>query len=171
MTTRSIDMSVTDELLAHAETYASSFRKGDLPLPPARGVAVLACMDARLNVYGLLGLREGDAHVIRNAGGVVTADGRRSLAISQRLLGTREIILIHHTDCGMLTFGDDAFRATIQADTGVRPDWAAEAFRDLEEDVRQSIARIHADPSIPHKDRVRGFVYEVETGRLREVKP
>jgi carbonic anhydrase len=164
-------MSVTDELLTNADDYARTFTAGDLPLPPARGVAVLACMDARLNLYGLLGLREGDVHLIRNAGGGVTADARRSLAISQRLLGTREIILIHHTDCGMLTFTDDAFRASIEADTGVRPDWAAEAFHDLDADVRQSIARIHADPSIPHKDGVRGFVYDVATGRLREVKP
>ncbi|MEW9553349.1 beta-class carbonic anhydrase [Nonomuraea sp. NPDC050783] len=163
-------MSVTDELLANAERYAASFDQGDLPLPPAKGVAVLACMDARLNVYGLLGLREGDAHVIRNAGGVVTADGRRSLAISQRLLGTREIILIHHTDCGMLTFTDDAFKESIRAETGIKPDWSAEAFADLEEDVRQSVARIKADPFIPHRDAVRGFVYEVEAGRLREVK-
>jgi carbonic anhydrase len=162
-------MSVTDQLLANAQAYARSFANGDLPLPPARGVAVVACMDARLNVYGLLGLAEGDAHVIRNAGGVVTADQRRSLAISQRLLGTREIILIHHTDCGMLTFTDDGFRSSIQAETGIKPDWAAETFNDLETDVRQSIARILADPFIPHKDRVRGFVYEVATGQLREV--
>ncbi|POM27630.1 Beta-carbonic anhydrase 1 [Actinomadura rubteroloni] len=163
-------MSVTDELLANAERYAAGFDKGDLPLPPAKQVAVVACMDARLNPYGVLGLAEGDAHVIRNAGGVVTPDERRSLAISQRLLGTREIILIHHTDCGMLTFTDEEFRTAVQQDTGVRPDWSAEAFTDLEDDVRQSIARIQADPSIPHKDAVRGFVYEVETGRLREVK-
>lgn len=163
-------MSVTDELLANAEAYARDFTHGNLPMPPARQVAILACMDARLNVYGILGLVEGDAHVIRNAGGVVTADARRSLAISQRLLGTREIILIHHTDCGMLTFTDDGFKAQILADTGIRPDWAAEAFSDLDEDIRQSIARIKADPFIPHKE-VRGFVYEVETGRLREVKP
>ncbi|GIH23898.1 carbonic anhydrase [Acrocarpospora phusangensis] len=163
-------MSVTDELLANAERYAESFDQGDLPLPPAKQVAVLACMDARLNVYGLLGLREGDAHIIRNAGGVVTADGRRSLAISQRLLGTREIILIHHTGCGMVTFTDEAFRESIQAEVGIKPDWAAETFPDLDADVLQSIARIKADPFIPHKDSVRGFVYEVETGRLREVK-
>jgi carbonic anhydrase len=163
-------MSVTDELLANAERYAASFDKGDLPLPPAKGVAVVACMDARLNPYGLLGLAEGDAHVIRNAGGVITADERRSLAISQRLLGTREIILIHHTDCGMLTFTDDGFKAQIQQETGLKPDWAAEAFADLDEDVRQSIARIQEDPFIPVKESVRGFVYEVETGRLREIK-
>jgi carbonic anhydrase len=163
-------MSVTDELLANAERYAASFDKGDLPLPPGKRVAVLACMDARLNPYGLLGLTEGDAHVIRNAGGVVTADERRSLAISQRLLGTREIILIHHTDCGMLTFTDDGFKAQILQETGLKPDWSAEAFGDVEEDVRQSLARIQADPFIPIKESVRGFVYEVETGRLREVK-
>ncbi|GAA4577401.1 beta-class carbonic anhydrase [Planotetraspora kaengkrachanensis] len=163
-------MSVTDELLANAERYAATFDKGGLPLPPAKQVAILACMDARLNVYGLLGLQEGDAHVIRNAGGVVTADERRSLAISQRLLGTREIILIHHTGCGMLTFSDDAFKESIRAEAGIKPDWSAEAFSDLDEDVRQSAARIRADPFIPHTDAMRGFVYEVETGRLREVK-
>src|ERR1700742_2720390 len=128
-------MSVTDELIRNAEQYAAEFDKGALPLPPARKVAVLACMDARLNVYGVLGLNEGDAHVIRNAGGVVTEDGIRSLAISQRLLGTTEIILIHHTDCGMLTFGDDEFRNSIRRETGIKPAWAAEAFTDLEEDV------------------------------------
>jgi carbonic anhydrase len=162
-------MSVTEELLANAEHYAAHFDKGDLPLPPARHVAVLACMDARLNPYGVLGLSEGDAHVIRNAGGVVTADELRSLAISQRLLGTTEIILIHHTDCGMLTFTDDEFKSGIEQETGIRPSWAAEAFPDVEQDVRQSIARIQADPFIPHKESVRGFVYEVETGKLREV--
>lgn len=162
-------MSNTDELLANNERYASSFDKADLPLPPARKVAVVACMDARLNVYGMLGLTEGDAHVIRNAGGVVTDDEIRSLAISQRLLGTEEIVLIHHTGCGMLTFTDEEFRGAIEKDTGIRPSWAAEAFPDLDADVRQSIARIKASPFIPHKDSVRGFVYDVETGRLREV--
>jgi carbonic anhydrase len=162
-------MSVTDDLLANAERYAADFDKGDLPLPPARQVAVLACMDARLNPYGLLGLSEGDAHVLRNAGGVVTADELRSLAISQRLLGTQEIVLIHHTDCGMLTFSDEAFREQIQAETGVKPAWASEAFTDLDDDVRQSIARIHAEPSIPVKTSVRGFVYSVTDGSLREV--
>jgi carbonic anhydrase len=162
-------MSVTDELLANARHYAETFDKADLPLPPAKHVAVVACMDARLNPYGLLGLQEGDAHVIRNAGGIVTQDELRSLAISQRLLGTEEIILIHHTDCGMLTFTDDDFRAQIQADTGVKPTWAAEAFSDLEEDVRQNIARIKAEPAIPRKDSIRGFVYDVRTGELREV--
>ena len=163
-------MSVTDELLANSEQYAQHFDKGDLPLPPGKKVAVLACMDARLNPYGLLGLEEGDAHVIRNAGGVVTADEIRSLAISQRLLGTEEIILIHHTDCGMLTFTDDEFKASVQAETGLKPEWAAEAFSDLDEDVRQSIARVKGSPFIPKKDSVRGFVYEVETGKLREVQ-
>jgi len=163
-------MSVTDELLRNAEAYAERFDKGDLPLPPGRGIAIVACMDARLNPYGLLGLQEGDAHVIRNAGGVITDDEIRSLAISQRLLGTDEIVLIHHTDCGMLTFTDDEFRRSIQDDTGIKPEWAAEAFPDVEEDVRQSLARVHASPFIPKKDSVRGFVYEVESGRLREVK-
>jgi len=162
-------MSVTDELLTNNERYAASFDKGDLSLPPAKKLAVLACMDARLHPYAILGLQEGDAHVMRNAGGVVTDDEIRSLAISQRLLGTEEIILIHHTDCGMLTFHDDDFKAQVQADTGIKPEWAAEAFSDLDEDVRQSIARIKASPFIPHKDSIRGFVYEVETGRLREV--
>ena len=162
-------MSVTDDLLRNNAAYAESFDKGDLPLPPGKGVAVLACMDARLNVYGMLGLEEGDAHVIRNAGGVVTDDEIRSLTISQRLLGTREIILIHHTDCGMLTFSDDEVKQEIQEDVGVKPHFALESFSDLEGDVRQSIGRIKASPFIPHKDSVRSFVYEVETGRLREV--
>jgi carbonic anhydrase len=162
-------MSITDELLANAQRYAGTFDKGQLPLPPAKQVAVVACMDARLNPYGLLGLAEGDAHVIRNAGGVVTEDVIRSLAISQRLLGTREIILIHHTDCGMLTFTDDGLRAEIAADTGIRPPWAAEAFSDLDADVRQCVARIKASPFIPHADAVRGFVYSVEKGTLAEV--
>ena len=162
-------MSTTDELLRNAEAYAASFDKGDLPLPPAKGVAIVACMDARLIPTRVLGLEEGDAHVIRNAGGVVTGDEIRSLAISQRLLGTTEIILIHHTDCGMLTFTDDEFKRSVQDDTGIKPEWAAEAFSDLDEDVRQSIARIQASPFIPNKDSVRGFVYEVETGKLREV--
>jgi carbonic anhydrase len=162
-------MTVIDELLENANAYAQSFDKGELPLPPARGIAIVACMDARLDPRALLGLEEGDAHVIRNAGGVITDDEIRSLAISQRLLGTEEIMLLHHTDCGMLTFKDDDLRRQIQDETGVKPTWAAEAFDDLEEDVRQSIARIKASPFIPRKDKVRGFVYEVETGRVREV--
>src|SRR5438093_8011289 len=163
-------MSVTDELVRNAEAYAASFDKGDLPLPPARKIAVLACMDARLNPYGLLGLAEGDAHVIRNAGGVVSEDVIRSLAISQRLLGTREVILIHHTDCGMLTFKDDDVKAQIEADTGIRPSFALEAFPDAEKDVAQSMKRIAVNPFIPHKDQVRGFVYDVKGGRLQEVR-
>jgi carbonic anhydrase len=162
-------MSVTDELIRNNEQYAASFNKGDLPLPPARKVAVLACMDARLHPAKALGLDEGDAHIIRNAGGVVTDDEIRSLAISQRLLGTEEIILIHHTDCGMLTFTDDEFKHSIEQETGIKPEWAAEAFGDLDADVRQSIARIKASPFIPRKDSIRGFVYEVESGKLREV--
>ena len=162
-------MSVTDELLKNNEAYVASFDKGELPLPPAKKVAVLACMDARLDPNGALGLQEGDAHVLRNAGGVVTDDEIRSLAISQRLLGTEEIILIHHTDCGMLTFTDDAFKQSIQEETGIKPQWAAESFSDLDADVRQSVARIKASPFIPKTDAVRGFVYEVETGKLREV--
>ncbi len=161
-------MSVTDELLANNQRYAEEF-SGPLPLPPSRGLAVIACMDARLNVYAILGLAEGEAHVIRNAGGVVTDDEIRSLAISQRLLGTREIILIHHTECGMLTFTDDDFKAAIQADTGIKPPWAAEAFGDLDTDVRQSVARIKASPFVPYTDAVRGFVFDVATGKLDEV--
>ena len=162
-------MSVTDELVRNAERYAATFAKGDLPMPPGKQVVVIACMDARLNPYGLLGLQEGDAHVIRNAGGVVTDDVIRSLTISQRLLGTREIILIHHTDCGMLTFTDDQVKAQIEADTGIRPPFALEAFPNAEQDVKQSMARIAASPFVPHKDQVRGFVYDVKSGRLNEV--
>ncbi len=161
-------MSVTDDLLANNATYTESF-EGPLPLPPAKKLAVLACMDARLNVYALLGLNEGESHVIRNAGGVVTDDEIRSLAISQRLLGTEEIILIHHTDCGMLTFTDDEFKKSIQDETGIKPEWAAESFHDLDEDVRQSVNRIKASPFIPKKDSVRGFVFDVATGKLNEV--
>lgn len=162
-------MTVTDELLANNDAYAAEFTKGELPLPPAKHVAVVACMDARLDPARVLGLEEGDAHVIRNAGGVVSDDAIRSLAISQRLLGTDEIILIHHTDCGMLTFNDDDVKAQIREDTGIRPTFALEAFADPDDDIRQSIARIQASPFVPRKDKVRGFVYEVETGKLREV--
>ena len=162
-------MSVTDELLRNNEAYAASFDKGDLRMPPTKRVAVVACMDARLQPNRILGLEEGEAHVIRNAGGVITDDEIRSLAISQRLLGTEEIILMHHTDCGMLTFTDEDFRRSLQEEVGIKPNWTTEAFSDLEEDVRQSIARIKASPFIPRKDSVRGFIYEVETGRLREV--
>ena len=163
-------MSATDDLLRNAEAYRETFDKGDLPMPPGRKVAIVACMDARLNLYGLLGVGEGDAHMIRNAGGIITDDTIRSLAISQRLLGTEEIVLIHHTDCGMLTFTDDEFRRSLQEETGIKPGWTAESFSNLEEDLRQSLARVSASPFIPHKGSVRGFVYEVETGRLREVK-
>ena len=162
-------MSVTDELVRNAERYAANFSKGDVPMPPGKGVVVVACMDARLNPYGLLGLQEGDAHIIRNAGGVVSDDVIRSLAISQRLLGTREVVLIHHTDCGMLTFKDDQVKDQIEADTGIRPPFALEAFADVEQDVKQSMARIAASPFVPHKDQVRGFVYDVKSGRLNEV--
>jgi carbonic anhydrase len=162
-------MTVTDELLRNNADFASSFAKGDLPMPPGKGLAVVACMDARLNVYALLGLQEGEAHVIRNAGGVVTEDVIRSLAISQWLLGTSEIILVHHTDCGMLTFTDDEVKADIESQTGLRPHFALEAFSDLERDVRQSIARIKASPFVANKDSVRGFVFDVTTGKLQEV--
>jgi carbonic anhydrase len=161
-------MSVTDELLQANEEYAATF-EGPLPLPPARHVAVVACMDARLDVYRALGLSDGEAHVIRNAGGAVTEDVIRSLVISQRLLGTTEIVLVHHTDCGMLTFTDAELKEAITAHTGIRPAWATEAFGDLEADVRQSIARIKASPFVPHTDAVRGFVFDVATGRLVEV--
>ena len=162
-------MSATDDLLTNNERYAETFDKGGLPLPPSKKVAVVACMDARVMPALLLGLHEGEAHVIRNAGGVVTDDEIRSLAISQRLLGTEEIILIHHTDCGMLTFTDDDFKRSIQDDVGVKPTWSAEAFGDLEEDVRQSKARIESSPFVPKKDSIRGFIYDVDTGRLQEV--
>ena len=162
-------MTQTDELLKNNETYAAGFDKADLPLPPARKVAVLACMDARLDPAGALGLQEGDAHVIRNAGGVVTDDEIRSLAISQNLLGTEEIILIHHTDCGMLTFTDEQFADKLQDATGERPDWSAQAFPDLEGNVRESIDKLKESPFLPNKGSIRGFVYEVESGKLREV--
>jgi len=162
-------MTVTDELLRNNAEFASTFSKGDLPMPPGKHLAVVACMDARLNVYALLGLEEGQAHVIRNAGGVVTEDVIRSLAISQRLLGTSEVILVHHTDCGMLTFTDDQVKADIEADVGLRPHFALEAFSDLERDVRQSIARIKASPFVASKDSVRGFIFDVTTGKLQEV--
>jgi len=163
-------MTVTDEYLKNNEKYAQTF-SGPLPLPPSKQVAVLACMDARIDVYRILGLKDGEAHVIRNAGGVVTDDEIRSLAISQRLLGTKEIILIHHTDCGMLTFSDDDFKGAIQDETGIKPEWAAEAFSDLEEDVRQSLRRIAASPFVTKHESARGFVFDVATGKLAEVTP
>ena len=161
-------MTVIDEYLANNARYAETFN-GPLPMPPSAHLAVVACMDARLDVYALLGLGDGEAHVIRNAGGVITDDEIRSLAISQRLLGTREIMLIHHTDCGMLTFTDDEFKRSILEDTGIKPGWGAESFPDLEEDVRQSIARIKASPFVPHTNAIRGFVFDVATGKLNEV--
>ena len=164
-------MTATDDVLKNNAQYAESFDKGDLPLPPALHMAVVACMDARLDTHKLLGIQEGDAHVIRNAGGVITDDVIRSLVISQRLLGTREVVLIHHTDCGMLTFRDDDVKDAIQSDTGLRPSFALEAFGNLEGDVRQSIARIEASPFVPAKDQIRGFVYDCATGSLNEVSP
>jgi carbonic anhydrase len=161
-------MSATSDLLAHNAGYVAGFTKGNLPLPPGKRVAILACMDARLDPARALGLEEGDAHVIRNAGGVATEDALRSLVISQRLLGTEEIILIHHTDCGMETFNDDAVKDQILADTGLRPSFALEAFPRADDDVKQTAARIKANPFVPHKS-IRGFVYEVETGKLREI--
>ena len=162
-------MSQIDELLRNNESYAASFGKGDLPLPPARKLAVVACMDARLDPARALGLSEGDAHVIRNAGGVISDDAIRSLAISQHLLGTEEIVLLHHTDCGMLTFSDEDFATRLEEESGERPTWQAQAFGDLEQDVRDSVRRVKESPFIPRTDSVRGFVYEVESGRLREV--
>ncbi|UXA05594.1 carbonic anhydrase [Mycobacterium sp. SMC-2] len=161
-------MTVTEDYLANNAQYASTFQ-GPLPMPPSKHVAVVACMDARLDVYRLLGLNEGEAHVIRNAGGVVTDDVVRSLAISQRLLGTREIILIHHTDCGMLTFTDDDFKRSIQEEIGLKPPWAPESFPDPAEDVRQSLRRIEASPFVTMHGSLRGFVFDVATGKLNEV--
>ena len=161
---------ILSELLASNRAYATSFGdKGKLALPPARRFAILTCMDARLDPAKYAGLAEGDAHVIRNAGGRASDDAIRSLVISYKLLGTREFFVIHHTDCGMLTFTDDAFKRSIQDDTGIKPSWSAEAFANLDEDVRQSIARIKASPFIPHKDAIRGFVFDVATGKLNEV--
>jgi carbonic anhydrase len=162
-------MSVTEQLVKNNVNYAKAFDQGHLPMPPAKHVAVVACMDARLDVYRILGLGLGDAHVIRNAGGVVSDDAVRSLVISQRLLGTREIVLIHHTDCGMLTFTDDALRTDIQKEVGIRPPFALEAFGDAAEDVRQSIARLKASPFLQYKDKIRGFVFDVKSGTLKEV--
>jgi carbonic anhydrase len=161
-------MSSTDGLIANNARYVAGFTKGSLPLAPAKKVAVLACMDARLDPAKALGLEEGDAHVIRNAGGVASEDALRSLVISQRLLGTQEIILVHHTDCGMETFRDDAVKDQILADTGLRPSFALEAFPKVDDDVKQTAARIKANPFVPHK-KIRGFVYEVDSGRLREI--
>jgi len=162
-------MGIIDEVLKANEIYAKNFKHGNLRMPAAKKLAVLACMDARLDVHKILGLHEGEAHVIRNAGGVATDDAIRSLTISQRLLGTKEIILIHHTDCGMVTFKDDDVKGKIEAEVGIRPAFALEAFPDAEGDVKQSIARIEASPFIPNKSSIRGFVYDVKSGRLNEV--
>ncbi|ORX08310.1 beta-class carbonic anhydrase [Mycolicibacillus trivialis] len=162
-------MPITDEYLANNREYAQTF-SGPLPMPPSKHVAIVACMDARLDVHRMLGIKDGEAHTIRNAGGVITDDVIRSLAINQRLLGTREIILVHHTDCGMLTFTDDEFKASIQEDTGIRPGWAPEAFPDPADDVRQSIRRLRTSPFVSHS-ALRGFVFDVATGRLEEVTP
>jgi carbonic anhydrase len=160
-------VSITDSLLTRAT------ERGPAPVPDVMPhgakIAVLACMDARMDVYSILDLRPGDAHVIRNAGGAATDDAIRSITISQRLLGTTEVILLHHTECGMMTFSDDDFRRKIESEVGIRPPWAAEAFGDLEADVRQSIARIAASPFVPHRDKIRGFVYQVDKGTLTEV--
>ncbi len=162
-------MTQTDQLLENAAAYARSYDKVDLPMPPGTGVAIVACMDARVNPYGIFGLTEGDAHVIRNAGGVVTEDVIRSLAISQHLLGTQEVVVVHHADCGMRTFGDEQFKAQIEDDTGIRPAWSPEAFADSVADVRQSINRLKASPFLPQKDAIRGFVYDEQTGSLQAV--
>lgn len=162
-------MSTTDDLLQNAKAYEASFDKGELPLPPGKKIAVLACMDARLNPYGLLGLSEGDAHVIRNAGGVVTDDVIRSLAISQRKLGTRTVLLVHHTDCGQLSYTDDQLREELLNDTGITPTWAPESFADVDSDLRQSLRRVRTNPFLPYTDDVHGFVFRVEDGTLREI--
>jgi carbonic anhydrase len=165
-----MQVSSVDQYLSNNAKYSASYSKGDLPMPPGMGIAIVACMDARLETGALLGLKEGEAHVIRNAGGVVTDDVIRSLTISQRLLGTREIMLIHHTDCGMLTFTDAGLKEEIQKDIGIWPPFAMDSFSDPDDDVRQSMARIKASPFVVHKNELRGFVFEVKTGRLREVK-
>jgi carbonic anhydrase len=162
-------MTQTDELLRNNEAYAKNFSRGNLASRPGRRVAIVACMDARLDIQEMLGLKVGDAHIVRNAGGVVTEDVIRSLLVSQRLLGTEEIILIHHTKCGMLTISDEEIKREIQAEIGIRPPFAIEAFVDLEQDVRKSIERIKTCPFLAKKEAVRGFVYDVETGELREV--
>lgn len=162
-------MTEIDAMVQSAAEHLAAFKAGPRTPEPQRRVAVVACMDARLDLFDLLGLESGDAHLIRNAGGVATDDVIRSLAISQRKLGTREIVLIHHTNCGMLTFSEDEFREEMLTETGMRPSWSAEAFTDLDDDVRSSIRRITSDPFIPHRDKVRGFVYDVDSGVLREV--
>ena len=164
-------MSNTDDLLANARRRPAPFDHGDFRSPPARKVVVVACMDARVDPYRILGLADGDAHILRNAGGIVTDDVIRSLVISQRLLGTEEIVLMHHTDCGMQRFSDDELRRQIEEETGDEPPWVAGAFADLDADVRESISRIVGSPFVPVKSSVRGFIYDVKTGSLREVPP
>ncbi|MBM3635103.1 MAG: carbonic anhydrase [Actinobacteria bacterium] len=163
-------MSATDDLLRHSEEWAASFTQGDLGVEPTLRLAVVACMDSRLDPPALLGLRPGEAHFMRNAGGTVTDDMIRSLVISQRFLGTREIILIHHTDCGMLRFTDDELLRSLHNETGIRPTWAVETFADTEEDLRMSMRRVRTSPFIPYTDSVRGFIYDVKTGRIAEVE-
>lgn len=162
--------SVIDDLLAHNAAFAATFAAGSLRAAPHRRIAVLACMDARLDLPAVLGLRPGDAHVIRNAGGIATEDAIRSLVVSQRLLGSRAVMLVHHTDCGMLGLREDELKAQIEQETGVRPPFALEAFSDLEADVRQSLDRVRLSPYLPHRDQVRGFIYDVSSGLLREVE-
>jgi len=161
-------VSVTDELLQNAERYAADFDKGHLPIVPDRHVAIVTCMDARVNPFAIFGLHEGDAHIIRNAGGIVTDDVLRSLAVSQRLLGTEEIIIVHHVDCGIRKFDNSEFLDQIEEESGLRPPWGSDAFPTLADDVRQSVARVHASPFLPRKHSVRGFVYDEKTGRLLE---
>ena len=163
-------MSASDELLQANAEYARTFDRGDLAMPPARRLAIVTCMDSRLDVFAALGLGDGEAHVLRNAGGVVTDDTIRSLAISQRRLGTREVMLIHHTDCGMQKLTDDGFRDELREETGVAPAFAIESFSDVDASVRQSILRVRRSDFIPHRDAVRGFVYDVDTHQLREVE-
>ena len=161
-------MSAVDDYARNNEQYALT-HAGGAPGQPSRHIAIVACMDSRMDISPMLGMHDGEAHVIRNAGGVVTDDVVRSLAISQRLLSTREIMLIHHTDCGMQKTTDDEFKRAVEAETGIRPHWAVESFGDAEQDVRQSIGRLRASPFIPHKDAIRGFVFDVDTGKLNEV--
>jgi len=159
----------TDALLANNVAYARDFHDGDLAVAPRRHLAIVACMDSRMDIFGILGLEHGEAHVIRNAGGVITDDVIRSLCVSQRLLGTQEVILLHHTDCGLQKVSDDTFKAELEAELGVKPDWSVESFTDPVADVRQSIRRLQLTPFVRHKEHIRGFVYDVSTGRLDEV--
>ncbi len=163
-------MSIIDDLVANNDGFATTRPREHLPVQPSRRLAIVTCMDSRLDVFAALGLGDGEAHVLRNAGGVITDDVIRSLAISQRKLGTREVMLIHHSDCGMQKISDDGFRAELQEQTGVAPAFAIESFTDIEADVRQSILRVRRSPFLPHRDQVRGFVYDVDSHRLGEVE-